>query len=67
MGAPSMKQPTKDALREQLALAADEIIRLREIQRHLVTTLGGVQDWLVIQSTPLWRRAWNGLRSWWLA
>lgn len=25
-----MKQPTKDALREQLALAADEIIRLRQ-------------------------------------
>lgn len=24
-----MRQPTKDALREQLALAADEIIRLR--------------------------------------
>ena len=24
-----MNQPTKDALREQLALAADEIIRLR--------------------------------------
>lgn len=25
-----MKQPRKDALREQLALAADEIIRLRD-------------------------------------
>jgi hypothetical protein len=62
-----MRQPTKDALREQLALAADEIIRLREVQRDAIKTLRGIQDWLVVQSTPLWRRAWNGLRRWWLA
>jgi hypothetical protein len=29
MGVADMKQPTKDTMREQLALAADEIIRLR--------------------------------------
>ena len=45
-----LKQPRKDVLREQLALAADEIIRLRGInERHL----------LVVEfehRTPWWRR-----------
>ena len=60
-----MKQPTKDALREQLALAADEIIRLREVRAYALQAIQNTQDWLAIQSMPLWRRAWNGLRNWW--
>ena len=62
-----MKQPTKDALREQLALAADEIIRLREVRAYALQAIQNTQDWLVIQSMPLWRRAWNGLSNWWRA
>ena len=49
-----MKQPTKDALREQLALAADEIIELRS----LLDTV----KWLGAQTSDRkprpWRRRW---------
>lgn len=61
-----MNQPTKDALREQLALAADEIIRLREQIAWVNDNAAGV-----VWRTPLehmgcalppqswWRRLWD--------
>jgi hypothetical protein len=49
-----MKQPRKDVLREQLALAADEIIRLRE-------DLALWKAWEGVRLPPLrqpWWRRW---------
>lgn len=47
-----MNQPTKDALREQLALAADEKIRL-------LAALVWWEEWAH-------RRSWRGrVRAWW--
>lgn len=51
-----LKQPTKDVLREQLALAADEIIRLRQVI-DTVKTLAGWHDWQNPKpARPWWRR-----------
>lgn len=38
-----MKQPPKDFLREQLAAAADEIIRLRAEKDHLEQRINGAR------------------------
>ena len=38
-----MKQPPKDLLREQLATAADEIIRLRAENEHLNQRISGAR------------------------
>lgn len=38
-----MKQPPKDLLREQLATAADEIIRLRVEKDHLEQRINGAR------------------------
>lgn len=46
-----LKQPTKDVLREQLALAADEIIRLREVSETHVLRVE-----FEPQRAPWWRR-----------
>lgn len=62
-----MKQPTKDTLREQLALAADEIIRLREeIQKQPIgfffSPPGSHHGWMIGSAVgghvtnPWWRR-----------
>lgn len=55
-----MKQPTKDALREQLALAATEIIRLREdfeiVQRYWA---GYWESFTATRQVPrTWWRRW---------
>jgi hypothetical protein len=55
-----MRQPRKDVLREQLALAADEIIRLRtflEIKDQTLAILLKKPD----RPAPWWRRllAWR--------
>lgn len=49
-----MRQPTKDTLREQLALAADEIIRLRQV----IETTKVLMGWnrAPVQPRPWWRR-----------
>lgn len=58
-----MKQPTKDTMREQLALAADEIIRLRE--ENQILRNGKAQlwrrsfEWYVADRTPWWRRLFS--------
>lgn len=49
-----MLQPRKDVLREQLALAADEIIRLRE-QREM----------LFYHAVELTERRWWHRLMWW--
>lgn len=54
-----MKQPTKDALREQLALAADEIIRLKSWQlcaAELIRELRG-------HRRPWWKRLWDECKA----
>lgn len=54
-----MKQPTKDTLREQLALAADEIIRLR-------TAYDSLYRWLYRDEyprKPWWRRLWDKCKA----
>ena len=51
-----LRQPTKCALREQLALAADEIIRLRTAQEGVTFA---TWEWSVdVRETvkPWWRR-----------
>lgn len=66
-----MKQPTKDTLREQLALAADEIIRLRgELQ-----SMGWRVDLpqppynytrsyvIGLYPQPWWRRLWDKCKA----
>ena len=56
-----MKQPTKDALREQLALAADEIIRLRAAMEGaaFATWPLVIEEWSSVQVKPRpWWRRW---------
>lgn len=48
-----MRQPTKDTLREQLALAADEIMRLRSHNESLQAALRFVQP------RRWWHRFWR--------
>lgn len=51
-----MLQPTKDVLREQLALAADEIIRLRGA---MYATSDGLREIVAIANRRWWHRfAW---------
>lgn len=53
-----MNQPTKDALREQLALAADEIIRLKSAalcSAELIRYMRGKRPW--------WKRAWDKCKA----
>lgn len=67
-----MRQPKKDVLREQLALAADEIIRLRSVLlAYGWDEAGSIRSgWIVMrddqifdhQSRPLWKRLLP--RSW---
>lgn len=52
-----MKQPRKDILREQLALAADEIIRLRGA---MLDTM----DWMREEVAASNRRWWHHF-AWW--
>jgi hypothetical protein len=40
-----MRQPKKDVLREQLVLAADEIIRLREASQTVAPHMKKRQPW----------------------
>ena len=49
-----MKQPTKDVLRDQLALAADEIIQLRQV----IQTTKHLMGWhrAPVEPKPWWRR-----------
>jgi len=47
-----MKQPTKDALREQLALAADRIIALETFRQEIKRVI--VQH--EVATRPWWRR-----------
>jgi hypothetical protein len=56
-----LRQPTKDALRAQLALAADEIIRLRSDVKAARPV--GYATAPYIQPRPWWIR----LRDWWRA
>ena len=59
-GETQVKQPTKDILREQLALAADEIMRLREVCTYLRLLNNNLQlD--VYQAQARW---WHRL-MWW--
>lgn len=51
-----MKQPTKDVLREQLALAADEIIRLKTALVQSVDLAHGMAERLHSARAPWWRR-----------
>lgn len=58
MNTRTMKQPRKDVLRDQLVLAADEIIRLRGV----IDTICRMHSWKeyhghsVEKSAPWWRR-----------
>lgn len=58
MNTRTMKQPRKDVLRDQLVLAADEIIRLRCV----IDTICRMHSWKeyhghsVEKSAPWWRR-----------
>ena len=51
-----MNQPTKDALREQLALAADEIIRLRNVCVAAEAVLIEARAFVEKHRRPWWRR-----------
>ena len=56
-----MLQPRKDVLREQLVLAAEEIIRLREICDYLRMLNNNLQLDLY-QAEARW---WHRLMWWW--
>jgi hypothetical protein len=53
-----MRQPRKDVLREQLALAADRIIAERMQAEY---TRGIYEFALWRASTPWWRHLWNSI------
>jgi hypothetical protein len=62
------RQPTADVMREQLRLAADEIIRLREKldarQHHVTTLMWKATTQLDRQlSAPWWVRLWGRVKA----
>jgi hypothetical protein len=58
------RQPTADRMREQLALAADEIISLRQIERAWMDAHEKLlADYIALKHAPLWQR----LANWWRA
>ncbi len=60
-----MNQPTKDVLREQLVLAADEIIRLREVCVAARDVLDAVRELMEdMKAAPV--RWWHRF-AWWRA
>lgn len=50
------RQPTAECMRQQLALAADEIIRLRTEQDEICAILRGDRDHMLNIPKPWWRR-----------
>jgi hypothetical protein len=64
-----MRQPRKDVLREQLALAADEIIRLKTVMAEAHTIASKLLaaerarvTWKPAPPAPWWRRLLGWLR-----
>lgn len=59
------QQPTAEQYREQLRLAADEIIRLRGSMDGVVAVMWRAEAQLDDQlRSPWWVRAWARVKSW---